>query len=198
MASPHQPGSEVSPKDRQDDRKVELRPATTASRQKPRIMRKPTALPIALVLTWSLAACRPPGEEPAVEVFEALVEGQALDRRDGLERYAPDARAAALESLIEEVRYWGRGPDEQDRLEQLVQRHGDTEAGRIALYRDLLDFRAEVAVFTETHWLPGLRDLAFDGDSATAYRVGENPGGEFREKVRFVRIGATWYLDASR
>ena len=38
-----------------------------------------------------------------------------------------------------------------------------------------------------------VQHLRVDGESAEAYRVGENPGGEFRERVGFVRIGGRWF-----
>jgi hypothetical protein len=159
-------------------------------------MAQPFARALLLALALTGTACTAGASSAApVAALEALVDGTSLDGRTGLDVYAPDARAAAVESAIRQARYWGRSPDESARLEALLARHASTDEGRRALYRDLLAFNDEVVTFTETHMHPGLADVLVDGDRAVAFRVGVNPGGEFREEVRFVRIGPTWYLD---
>lgn len=137
--------------------------------------------------------------QPAVvpDVFQALSEGRSLDGREGLELYAPEARAAALEQVERGARYWAPGSEATAELEELLaSQDATTESGRIALYAALSSFLEQHLVFTESEVLPGLRGLKVEGDEATAYRMGHNPGGEFREDLRFVRIEGLWYLAA--
>lgn len=127
--------------------------------------------------------------------FEALDAGRALDGREGLELYAPAAREAVLKGLEEQARYWGRGPEGTAELEELLAGHdASTEAGRAALHAALSAFVGRHAVMTETEMRPGLHELVVDGDAARAYHIGHNPGGEFREEVRFVRLDGRWFM----
>lgn len=154
--------------------------------------------PALLAVVAALAACAETSHTPVDDrPFVALVEGRALDGREGLEVYAPEARGAVLEDLEAEARYWAGDPEATAELERLLA-DGDpaSEADESARYLALQSFVARNAVMTETHMFPGLRDLRVDGDRASAVRVGENPGGEFRERVRFVRVDARWYRAA--
>ncbi len=159
-------------------------------------MIRPTEMLAPLAL--ALCACAPSAtndDAASVEALEALVGGRALDGREGLELYAPRARATALAHALDEARAWGGAPEQQARLDEILARDDGTAEMNSAVYADLLAFQADVMVFTESFFHPGLDDVTFDGDSARAFRVGENPGGTFREELRFVRVDAAWYID---
>ena len=127
--------------------------------------------------------------------IHALAEGSATDGRTGLELYAPDARSAVVDASIEQARYWGRAPEGEAELEALLASSDrSTPEGEQALYVALGEFLGRHMVFTETAMQPGLHDLEVDGDRATGYRIGHNPGGEFREPVEFVRVDGHWYF----
>lgn len=154
----------------------------------------------AALLFLALPACSDPPTEAPVDdgLFAALVEERAPDGREGLDVYAPEDRDVVLNRLEEEARAWSRGPDATAELDGLLSSHDpSTDAGRSALFVALRAFVARNAVMTETHMLPGLHELRVDGDRASAYRIGENPGGEFRERVEFVRLNGSWYRTAS-
>ena len=127
--------------------------------------------------------------------FEALIEGQSLDGREGLELFAPSAWEQALQSAEDEARYWGRGAAPSAELEQILAHHDSSEEGRIALYSELSAFTQRHLGMTETWMRPGLQVLQIDGDQATAQQIGENPGGKFRVELHFVRIDGQWYRD---